>query len=113
MRHGGEFKVSNYMKYQLHGLDCLIPNICNDSNQLQNYWIIAQEKSQGDMKDYPESWLLDAKAIIDLGHYGVKILRPKGHIIGSNESLLALKNLQPAKPILLLEPGLIFIHYHQ
>jgi len=90
-------EVSNYIKSQLHGLDCLIPNICKDSNKLQNYWIIAQEKSQGDMKDYPESWLLDAKAIIDLGHYGVKILSPKGHIIGSNESLLALKKLTTSK----------------
>jgi hypothetical protein len=52
------------------------------------YWNVAQQKAQGLEGVYPETWLLDAKAVLDLGKLGIRVLAGSGK--GSLDALHAL-----------------------
>jgi hypothetical protein len=70
--------------------DATAPSACPDYATLGNFWQVAQGKAQGLEPVYPEGWLLDAKAVLDLGKLGVKA------VTGSTGkgSLAALKQLR-------------------
>lgn len=90
-------EVSNYIQSQLSEMGCTLPNVCADARLLHEYWAVSQSKVQGDTHVYPESWLLDAKAILDLGKFGVKIITQSSQAPTSTESLKALKQLTAKK----------------
>ncbi|WP_159917525.1 hemagglutinin repeat-containing protein [Pantoea sp. 18069] len=92
-------EVSNHIQSQLHELGCPVPNVCKDAGPLYKYWAVTQSKAQGDTHIYPESWLLDAKAILDIGKFGVKILLQPSQAAGPVESLKALEQLTATKNI--------------
>ncbi|QBK05304.1 filamentous hemagglutinin N-terminal domain-containing protein [Hylemonella gracilis] len=84
-------KVSQFIQAQMSELGCTAPYACPDYNTLEKYWRVAQEKAQGLVPVYPESWLLDAKAILDLGKLGVRAI--SGAASNGAESLAALASL--------------------
>ena len=73
---------------------CSAPSACPDNDTLNKYWAVAQQKAQGLEPVYPEGWLLDAKAALDLGKFGVKLITGSG--AGSMGSLNALADLGKA-----------------
>jgi Possible hemagglutinin (DUF637)/Hemagglutinin repeat len=66
--------VTNFIQTQMNSLGCTAPNACSDYNTLGSYLRVAQEKAQGLEPVYPEGWALDAKAVLDLGKFGVNVL---------------------------------------
>jgi filamentous hemagglutinin len=66
--------VINFIQTQMSSLGCAAPSACPDYNTLSSYLRVAQEKAQGLEPVYPEGWVLDAKAMLDLGKFGVKML---------------------------------------
>jgi hypothetical protein len=82
--------VTNFIQTQMSALGCAGPSACPDYNTLSNYLRVAQEKAQGLEPVYPEAWVLDAKAALDLGKFGVKVLSGAA---GSKGSLDALGQL--------------------
>lgn len=75
----------------MSALGCTAPSACPDYGALNKYWSVAQAKAQGLEPVYPEGWLLDAKAALDLGKFGVKLL--SGASSGATGSLEALGRL--------------------
>jgi filamentous hemagglutinin len=65
-------EVSNFAQKEMAAVGCTAPNSCPDYATLSNFWQVAQGKAQGLVPVYPEGWLLDAKAVLDLGKLGVK-----------------------------------------
>ncbi len=82
--------VVKFIQNQLGELGCTGPSACPDFNTLDGYLRVAQEKVQGLEPVYPEGWLLDAKAVFDLGKFGVNLV---SRSVGSRGSLDALKQL--------------------
>jgi hypothetical protein len=66
--------LSNFIQSQISALGCTAPSACPDAVKLNSYLRVAQEKAQGLEPVYPEGWVLDAKAALDLGKFGVKLL---------------------------------------
>jgi filamentous hemagglutinin len=94
--------VSKFIQKQMADLGCTIPSACQDQSTLHEYWRIAQSKAQGLNAVYPESWILDAKALWDLSKYGLGLLsQVAGSDIGAKASLEALGQLGKAevKPV--------------
>ena len=83
--------VSNYIRAQLAQQGCTAPGACPDYATLSKFWTVAQTKAQGLEAVYPEGWLLDAKAIVDLGKFGVRLALGAGN--GAANSLAALGQL--------------------
>jgi len=76
---GGECSdVLDHIDRQLAALGCPIPAACVDEQTLLQYRRAAQEKAQGLEAVYPEGWLLDAKAALDLGKLGIKLITNSG-----------------------------------
>ena len=67
-------EVTNFIQSQMSALSCTAPFSCPDYNTLSNYLRVAQAKAQALEPVHPEVWLLDAKAALDLGKFGVKVL---------------------------------------
>lgn len=82
--------VTKFIQTQMSSLGCTTPSACPDYNTLSSYLRVAQEKAQGLEPVYPEGWVLDAKAALDLGKFGVKVL---SGAVGSKGSLDALGQL--------------------
>jgi filamentous hemagglutinin len=74
---------------------CTAPYDCPDLKTLDDFWQVAQRKAQALEAVYPESWLLDAKAALDLGKWGVKALSSTG--TGSLDALAQLAKVDAAK----------------
>lgn len=68
----------NFINQQLAALGCSSPQACPDQGTLLSYWAIAQQKAQGLEAVYPEAWLLDAKAVLDLGKLGIRLATTGG-----------------------------------
>jgi filamentous hemagglutinin len=83
--------VTNFIQSQMASVGCTAPNACPDYTTLSDYLRVTQEKAQGVQAVYPESWLMDAKAVLDLGKYGVKVLANAG--AGAKGSLDAIGQL--------------------
>jgi len=66
-------EVMSYVDKALNSLGCSIPSACSDEQTLLQYRRVAQEKAQGLEAVYPEGWLLDAKAALDLAKLGIKV----------------------------------------
>lgn len=84
-------EVSNYIQQQMRVLGCTAPSACPDYDTLSDYWKVAQAKAQGLEGVYPESWLLDAKAVLDIGRFGIKLA--SGAVSATRGSLDALGQL--------------------
>lgn len=65
-------EVSKFIQNELSALGCSAPSACPDYKTLNDYWRVAQAKAQGLEPVYPEAWLLDAKAVLDLGRLGIR-----------------------------------------
>ncbi|MGE0349253.1 hemagglutinin repeat-containing protein [Hydrogenophaga sp.] len=63
----------NFINQQLADVGCTSPQACPDQTTLLSYWAVAQQKAQGLDGVYPETWLLDAKAVLDLGKLGIRV----------------------------------------
>ena len=83
-------EVTNFIQTQMNSLGCTSPSACQDYNTLSSYLRVTQEKAQGLEAVYPEGWLLDAKAVLDLGKFGLKML---SWATGAKGSLDALGQL--------------------
>lgn len=81
----------NFINQQLAAVGCSAPQACPDQRHLLQYWSVAQQKAQGLEGVYPETWLLDAKAVLDLAKFGMTLSR--GAMVGATGSLDALKQL--------------------
>lgn len=67
--------VVNFIQKEITALgSCTAPNACPDYNTLSKYLVVAQEKAQGIEPVYIEAWVMDAKALLDLGKFGVKLV---------------------------------------
>ncbi|MCD2511654.1 hemagglutinin repeat-containing protein [Comamonas endophytica] len=87
-------EISNHIQEQMHELGCPIPHSCaTDRGKLLDFWKVAQSKAQGLDPIYPESWLLDAKALLDFGKYGIKLT----NVTAKNESLESLNAARQLK----------------
>jgi hypothetical protein len=84
-------QVSNFVREQQRTLGCTAPAACPDNTTLEQIWSVAQRKAQGLEPVYPEGWVIDAKAVLDLGKFGVKLL--SGASSGASGSLEALGQL--------------------
>ena len=82
--------VANFIQNQIGSLGCTAPRVCPDYDTLNSYWAIAQEKAQGLEPVYPEGWVLDGKAALDLGRFGFGALTGA---VGPRRSLDALREL--------------------
>ncbi|HSX91482.1 MAG TPA: hypothetical protein VLG41_01080, partial [Hydrogenophaga sp.] len=71
-------EVSNFIQQQMASLGCTAPSACPDYGTLNDYWTAAQAKAQGLEGVYPETWLLDAKAVLDLGKLGIRLVTSGG-----------------------------------
>src|SRR5690606_16656159 len=78
----------NFINQQLAVVGCTAPQACPDQSTLLAYWNVAQQKAQALEGVYPEAWLLDAKAVLDLGKLGIRVIAGTGK--GSLEALNAL-----------------------
>ncbi len=78
----------NFINQQLAAVGCTAPQACPDQTTLLGYWNVAQQKAQGLEGVYPETWLLDAKAVLDLGKLGIRVLA--GSAKGSLDALHTL-----------------------
>lgn len=87
--------VVNFIQKEITALgSCAAPNACPDYNTLNKYLAVAQEKAQGIEPVYIEAWAIDAKALIDLGRFGVKLVAgATGTGKGSLEALGQLSGL--------------------
>ncbi len=83
--------VSKFIQHQMAELGCTIPSACQDQGTLHDYWRVVQSKAQGLEAVYPESWVLDAKLVFDLGKMGVIAL--KRTTTAGDIGLQTLKNL--------------------
>ena len=88
-------EVSNFIRQQLAQQGCTAPSACPDYNTLASYWKAAQEKAQGIEAIYPEAWLLDAKAVVDLGKWGIRAVGASGK--GSLDALSQLSKADSTK----------------
>jgi filamentous hemagglutinin len=84
-------QVANFVREQQRTLGCTATAACPDNATLEQIWAVAQRKAQGLEPVYLESWVLDAKAVLDLGKFGVKLL--SGASSGTSGSLEALGQL--------------------
>ena len=80
-------EVTNFIQTQMNSLGCTSPSACQDYNTLSSYLRVTQEKAQGLEAVYPEGWLLDAKAVLDLGKFGLKMLSGATGAKGSLDAL--------------------------
>jgi filamentous hemagglutinin len=71
-------EVSNFIQQQMAHLGCTAPSACPDSGTLNDYWTAAWAKAQGLESVFPETWLLDAKAVLDLGKLGIRLATTGG-----------------------------------
>ncbi len=81
-------EVANFTRQEMAALGCPSPTACPDQKTLSAYWVAAQSKAQGLEASTPELWLLDGKAVLDLGKLGIRALATSG--TGSLEALGAL-----------------------
>lgn len=84
-------EVSSFIQRELSALGCVAPSACQDYRTLSSYWQVAQAKAQGLEPVYPEGWLLDAKAVLDLGKLGVRAVNSL--TTGGKSSLEAVSQL--------------------
>ncbi len=80
-------EVTNFIQTQMNSLGCTSPSACQDYNTLSSYLRVTQEKAQGLEAVYPEGWLLDAKAVLALGKFGLKMLSGATGAKGSLDAL--------------------------
>jgi hypothetical protein len=88
-------EVTNFIREEMAKQGCTAPSACPDYNKLSNYWNVAQAKAQGLEPVYPEAWLLDGKAVLDLGKWGIKAVSGSGK--GSLDALSQLNKTDTAK----------------
>jgi hypothetical protein len=88
-------EVTNFIREEMAKQGCTAPSACPDYNKLSNYWNVAQAKAQGLEPVYPEAWLLDGKAVLDLGKWGIKAISGSGK--GSLDALSQLNKADTAK----------------
>jgi len=81
--------VATFIRQEMARVGCASPYACTDQNTLQGYWAVAQQKAQGLVAVYPESWLIDAKVALDLARLGVRLAASAGGK-GSLEALSEL-----------------------
>lgn len=84
-------EVSKFIQNEFNALGCSAPSACPDYKTLNDYWKVAQAKAQGLEPVYPEAWLLDAKAVLDLGKLGVRAV--SSMTSSAKDSLQALGQL--------------------
>ncbi|WP_234264970.1 glycohydrolase toxin TNT-related protein [Hydrogenophaga sp. NFH-34] len=66
--------VVNFINQERAALGCPPVAACPDAAHLDQYRNVALTKAQGLEGVYPEAWLLDAKAALDLAKWGVKVV---------------------------------------
>jgi hypothetical protein len=88
-------EVTNVIRQEMAKQGCTPPRACPDYTKLNEYWQVAQAKAQGLEPVYPEAWLLDGKAVLDLGKWGIKAVSGSGK--GSLDALSQLNKTDTAK----------------
>jgi filamentous hemagglutinin len=83
--------VVTYIQMQFASLGCTAPDACSDYGTLNKYWVDAQRKAGGLEPVYVEGWVIDAKAVLDLGKFGIRLATGVGS--GATSSLDALNQL--------------------
>ncbi|GLS13041.1 DUF637 domain-containing protein [Hydrogenophaga electricum] len=66
--------VVNFINQERAALGCPLVAACSDAAHLDQYRNVALTKAQGLEGVYPEAWVLDAKAALDVAKWGVKVV---------------------------------------
>ncbi len=65
--------VSSFIQKEMSAVGCAAPSACPDYSTLSKFWSVSQAKAQGLEPVYPEGWVMDAKAALDLTKLGVRV----------------------------------------
>ena len=66
--------VSLFIQKEMAAVGCTAPSACPDYSTLSKFWNVAQTRAQGLEAVYPEGWVMDVKAALDLTKLGIRVV---------------------------------------